>query len=206
MFLAGKEMDDFDVPCEIEAELYRARPIESYDTACVRGRFESGLTFVFSVTHATQKILPYTTTLLSDRGNAWVAKDGKEIGNSLGLQNPTPPYPDTFLASYRDFVAFARGERSRAVTRLEDTRGYVLSTNAALVSSAGIHNIEPQYKAQYGSGESAGWDVPGILDAIEKSGSTGKLFSELDVPWARKANPLSVRSLRSIKLKDYISS
>src|ERR1051326_6205877 len=38
MFLAGDKMDEFVMPTEMEAELYRARPIPSYDVACMRGK------------------------------------------------------------------------------------------------------------------------------------------------------------------------
>ena len=41
MFLGGDGFSDFAMPVEVEAELYRARPIKSYDTACLRGLFSS---------------------------------------------------------------------------------------------------------------------------------------------------------------------
>ena len=55
MYLAGREMDSFDVPRELEAELYRTKPIESYDTICMRGHLKSGIEFQYAVTHASEK-------------------------------------------------------------------------------------------------------------------------------------------------------
>ena len=60
MFLASPQRDGFDEPIEVQGELYRARPtIQSYDTACLRGRFESGTVFVAAFTHATEQQFPF---------------------------------------------------------------------------------------------------------------------------------------------------
>jgi predicted dehydrogenase len=46
MYLSAERMGEFDMPITVEAELYRAKPIESYDTICLRGRLASGGTFI----------------------------------------------------------------------------------------------------------------------------------------------------------------
>ncbi len=205
MYLAGKGMDDFDVPVEVEGEFYRARPIESYDVLSMRGLLESGVEFHYSVNHATEAMTAFRIEVIGSKGRAWVSNNGEEMGNTCGLTSPAAPYPDSFLESYRQFIRFASGERARAVTSLEDTRGYVLATNGALMASGGIHNIDPKYWRVHGEGENRGYDVAELPKYVQRSVEEGKLFSEINVPWARKGHAVLVRSLRSIQLKDYIS-
>lgn len=205
MYFAGKDVDSFDVPVELQGELYRARPIESYDLACIRGRFESGVTFSFAVSHASHVPAPYRLEIVGTKGKAWIADDGNEVGNDCGLKNPVGPFPDCFTDSHREFVDFAAGRRPRAVTSLEDTRGYVLTTNGAMVSSAGIHSLDPQHWKTHGEGSELIYEIPNLGEIIRLSAQEAKLFSEMNLPWARKAHAVLVHNLRSINLKDYIS-
>lgn len=205
MYLAGNEMDDFDVPVEVEGEFYRTRPIESYDVVSMRGLLESGIAFHYSVNHATEFTLPTKIEIIGSKGRAWIGGDPEEVGNDCHLTSPALPYPDAFMESYRQFIRFASGERYRAITSLEDTRGFVLATNGALMASGGIHSINPKYWRYFGEGDSRGCDVADLAAHVQKSVEQGKLFSEINVPWGRKGNAVLVRSLRSVNLKDYIS-
>ncbi len=205
MFLAGKEMENFDLPCDLEGEFYRARPIEGYDVVSIRGRLESGVTFCYAVSHAIEKMQPYKIEMIGSKGRAWISDNGNTVGNDCGLNGSPDSRDDSFLQSYRDFVEFARGQRRRAITHLEDSRGCVLVTNGALVSSGGIHTIGPKYWRMHGSAEMEGYHVHGIWRLLERSASEGKLFSEMGAPWAKKGNTVLLHSLRSLKLRDYIS-
>jgi hypothetical protein len=181
MYLAAKRGDEFDRPTVIEAELYRARAIESYDTICLRGRLESGVDFHFAVTHAAEKSLP------------------------CRLELTVVPCSDPFLENWRQFVRFARGEESRAATHLEDARGYVLATNAALMSSGGIHDRcwqQSQTRAGCADDGEGGAELAGL---VERSAQEGRLFSEITVPLARKGLPVQVRHVCSLELSDYFA-
>ena len=68
MFLAGSEAVGSAVPIEVEGELYRARPIESYDVACLRGKFACGIDFSLAVTHSTKEPLPFKIEVRGTRG------------------------------------------------------------------------------------------------------------------------------------------
>jgi len=199
MFLAGAQADEFDAPAEITAELYRARPLESYDTACLRGKFRSGIVFSAALTHAAEEALPYRTEIIGSEGWARVSDDGTVFESSF-------PWPvdcrETFEQlvdkTHRQFLAFASGERPRPSTSLLDTRGYVLATNGMLLSSGGIHSIDAKYFRRYTRGEEGGYDVTGLREAVSTSFQTGKLFSDLDLPWAVRSSPVSVENLKSV--------
>ena len=88
------------------------------------------------------------------------------------------------------------------MTSLLDTRGYILATNGMLLSSGVIHSIEDRHRRHYEHGSEGGYDVAGLRSAVRSSFETGKLFSELDLPWARATNPVSVESLKNLVLPD----
>lgn len=50
-FLLGDQMDTARMPKSVEASLYRARPIETFDTCFMRGEFADGCRFFYGVTH-----------------------------------------------------------------------------------------------------------------------------------------------------------
>lgn len=202
MFLAGETLDEFDVPAEVEAELYRARPIESYDVACMRGKLSTGPEFSCAVTHATENMVPYRIELFGEKGRAWLDGNGQSIGNDAGLPNPEGKDANTFLESYRAFVDYVEGKRPRPFTRLSDTRGYVLATNGALLSSEGIHNIPSSDWNTYGKGEEAGYDVIRLADWIAASGRKGALLSDDGVSWARKGKIVPLANVQSVQLSE----
>ena len=205
MYLAAKRGDEFDRPTVIEAELYRARAIESYDTICLRGRLESGVDFHFAVTHAAEKSLPCRLELTGSKGGAWIVEKETVAANDLGLPVTVVPCSDPFLENWRQFVRFARGEESRAATHLEDARGYVLATNAALMSSGDIHNScwqQAQTRAGCADDGEGGAELAAL---VERSAQEGRLFSEITVPLARKGLPVQVRHVCSLELSDYFA-
>jgi predicted dehydrogenase len=205
MFLGGAGMDDFGMPAEVEGELYRARPVESYDAACLRGRFNSNVEFSAALVHCCEKHLGVRIEVFGSKGSAWVTDDGKAIGNSLNLPLPPPITEDGILTAWRDYLEYAVGRRPRPPSFLADTRPYVLVTNGMLVSSGGIHAIPEAHARVYGEGENAGYDASDIHALVEESGRSGRLFSELGAPWARKGRPVSLATLNSLNLNDYRS-
>jgi predicted dehydrogenase len=53
-FVLGPQMDQSDVPTKVVAELYRANPIENYDTGIIRCETSTGAELLFIASHATQ--------------------------------------------------------------------------------------------------------------------------------------------------------
>ncbi len=53
-YVLGNAINRSDWPTSITAELYRAHPIENYDTIAMRGRTEQGASIFFIASHATE--------------------------------------------------------------------------------------------------------------------------------------------------------
>ena len=186
MFLAAEGRDDFAIPAEVQGECYRARPIESYDAACLRGRFSSGIDFSFAATHATQLPLPYQIEVRGAHGWARITEDGGRLESSCGIALHAPENTQQLLDRDHDHLMdVIEGRAARFRTRLPDARGYVSTANAMFISSAGIHDIDPAFITPF-KDESAGggFDVAGLREAVLESFRTGNLFSEQNLPWA----------------------
>jgi predicted dehydrogenase len=192
MYFAGEGQDRFAVPTEVEGELYRARPIESYDTACMRGKFASGAEFSLAVTHATEEALPFKMEVRGTAGWARLTEDGAKLESSVGAPCQCPQDTQELLdVNYTNFIDVLQGKGTRYLTRLADARGYMAATNAMLTSSGGIHTIPSTSFRQYMSDGSGGYDVQNLRAAVEETFVSGRMFHEQDLPWA-KAEPVVV--------------
>ncbi len=206
MFLASPEQDGFEVPVEVQGELYRARPIESYDAACLRGRFASGITFSAALAHPTRQAIPFQIEVKGTGGSARISNDGALLQTSSGTIEVPEDTAELINKTYLHFADFVCGRRPRPETRLCDARGYVLATNGMLVSSGGCHDIGAQWISEFQNNGDRGLEVAGLAEAVTSSMSTGKLFSELSVPWAVHTKPVQLDSVKSVSLEDYLQA
>ncbi len=185
MFLAAEGREDFAVPVEVAGELYRARPIESYDIACMRGRFSSGTKFSLAVTHATQQALPFQMEIRASNGWARLSNDGALLETSCGIEMSEPETTQQLLHhDYDHLLDVIEGRSERFRTRLRDTEGFVSATNGMFVSSGGIHEIDPAAIRCYAGEEGEGFDVAHLHEAVLETLRSGKLFSEQGFAWA----------------------
>jgi predicted dehydrogenase len=179
MFLAGDGLEEFAVPAEVEGELYRARRIASYDTACLRGRFGSGAEFSAALTHSTENLMPYRIEIVGTKGWAKLSQDGARLETSCsGVTECTENTQELLNINHANFNDVLQGRANRFLTRLADTRGYVSATNAMLVSSGGIHKVDSGSIRGFMHDGTAGCDVSGLRSAVESSLEDGRLFSE----------------------------
>jgi len=191
---------DFDEPVEVQGELYRARKIESYDVASLRGWFASGVIFSATLAHPVREALPFTVEARGTAGWARMSKDGSGFESSIPGQNgeSETPFNDLVARVYQQFIESMRGGQNALLTRLRDARGYVLATNAMWVSSGGIHDIGSEWQQTYENNGDTAIEVTGLTEALKEGFATGKLLSELNVPWAHSTRPVSTRPLDEI--------
>jgi len=193
MHLASPAGFGFVAPSEVTGELYRARPIESYDCACMRGVFPGGAEFALAVAHCSREARPFRLRIEGTRGWALLSGDGDRLETSAGQMLHKPePTQELIERCYERLALRVLDRGARVATQLEDTVPYVRATNAMYLSSGGIHDIDGVHVEAFGPNESRGYHLAGICEALDRVMETGRLFSELSIPWAA-ANPASVR-------------
>lgn len=184
MYFAAPEKDGFAVPHEIQGELYRGRPIESYDTVCLRGRFSSGVQFYAALTHAVAEQLPYQIEIRGSKGWARLSHDGSRLESSLLPEPLSTDSNSAFLNAYQSFFDFVTGRRARPATSLRDTLGYTLTTCALLKSSGGIHSIGSHEIRVHSRSDGEFFEVAGLCNAVRQGSCDMALFSEMELPWS----------------------
>lgn len=195
MFLAGETPEAFAVPETVRAELYRARPIESYDLCCVGGCWASEVEFVAAFTHAAEQTVDWSLLVEGERGTARI--DGRSLSLDSGEDAAACEENDADLpkACWLDFQRAATGHQAKPLTSFADCRAYVAATNAMFVSSGRIHTLPDSAVRRYETGGDVGYDVRGIAELLAATAATGKLFSEQDVPWAIPGSPVPAAEL-----------
>lgn len=197
-FLAGRTA----IPEFVVGEIYRARPISSYDVCCGRGRFPSGADFSFALSHACRDTVDLRLIIHGSKGTAWI--DRNSMGFSTdGKEEVSSSEDDAFILAYRHFVTTAaRGLRPQI--GLKETLPFVQLTNALLVSSDGIHEIPPSFQDR---DESAGiYHVHDIEKFSVDCCQRGLNFSELPTPWGVATLPVRLDASLSVRATSHFGT
>jgi predicted dehydrogenase len=212
MFLASPDQAGFGVPEIVQGELYRARPIESYDVACLRCRFSSGIELTAALAHATDQLIPAEVEVIGSHGRVRLSSIQDGLNMALVLQgadgniSKVPASKSSlFSLLHRDFLAVVNRCKPRGYTCLSDTRGFVLTTNGMLLSSNEIRQIPATHVQVRESGYGRVFAVDGLSDLVRMSFRTGLLFSELKAPWASLSHPVAAGDITSPAMAPYFA-
>lgn len=181
----------------VRAELYRGNPIQGTDTVFVAAQTEGGVVVRLGMTHAMappvqvsrEQVVCEEATITWEVGPkpqggvAWVERvkwtDGRE-----------EPARYVRLANLEDnlraHLAYLRGERARPMTRLLDSRPFVVVNDLMYIASGRITTVAGEV-TEGGEGAGAGRyvTIPGVGEAMQRFVVTGEFPSETGVLWAR---------------------
>jgi predicted dehydrogenase len=187
LFLLG---DTPDTPADIErveAELYRANPIENYDTCALRATLAGRKRLTIFMTHAcAQRDGPHITIDGDAGGATWSSEHGMTIGD------------EAFAVNFGERRSMLKAWRS--VLEGEALPGDVghLATPAAvraqtvLVNAASAGTVVHDFDADAVAVEEGVKHVPGIEAELEACHREGRLPSERGATWARPAGTIEV--------------
>ena len=118
-----------DVPLTADGELYRARPIESYDTGCLRGTLTKGGRFFAAFSHAAAESLPVLSEVVGEHGTLRFEDDGASLIDQHGQRHANDGIRESLHLA---FLRFACGDDGSNLTPLASVMGYTQAVNAAL--------------------------------------------------------------------------
>jgi len=185
-YVLGKETDVSAVPVEVEAELYRANPIENYDTAALRARTSEGVEILFYATHASR----------GDKGPVFAYEFEKGVvrcvSRTSGIWGELPgderkDYGVADADGMRKLWDSIRAARTgkRPVCGIEAASSQTLCINAMQDSMPEIRDFPDSLR--YILGEEGGgrrvW-IEGLDAALEACYDANALPSEMDLPWS----------------------
>jgi predicted dehydrogenase len=199
LYLALCSGDGGDEIASVHAELYRAKPIESYDTSCIRVTLASGASLVNVTSHAVaDSIEPMMTIMCAGGAVSWTARDNAATIHYAGGREEQFVDPAVADNHARPFAQVARavfGEGKAPLCGLAEAALHVLTIDLAFESSAGIWDIPPAFVDRQTAGDGSELVVVrGMEDALRAAQESGRLFSELDLPWAHRTEPFPAQS------------
>ena len=191
-FWSGATFDRSADLTTVQAELYRANPIESPDTACIRATTAAGGTILYLGTHATADIRGPDIRLRTDNATiTWSGSDDTvRILPDGGVEEILPMEPDVRESVMR-----------RLHERIADPTAFVCTLDVAGVQtlfmngaheSSDVHVVPDDFaSASEGDGgtQHAIDDIEGITD---RCFADELMFSEAGVPWAQAGTKVNV--------------
>ncbi len=197
LFLAGGEVERSARPTAVEAELYRARPIESYDTAAIRVSTQTGVEICFLASHSCAAAVDPEIHVEGESGHAaWSAGTGWRLQSARDGEAAFPFRGETFAR--REMFA-------RVLRRLEDPTVFVcgpdiavehtLCVNGAQAASP-IRDIPADFvtAAPAENGAASQPVIAHLAEYVGRAFSSGRLLCESGCPWASPAGRISLEN------------
>jgi len=203
-YVLGKGHREAARPVEVEAELYRAYPIENYDTAAMRAATEEGVEVLFYVTHAGRAergpVFSYEFERGTVRCESRVSGLKAEFADGTRREYGVPD--EGRMNKLWDTV---RGVRSGKlpVCGLKAAASQTLCVNAMQDSMPeirefpdGLRRVEEGGGGAEGGGVEGGgaqriW-VDGLDEALEACYAANALPSEMGVPWSGRGRHIKL--------------
>ncbi len=187
----------------VEAELYRAHEIESFDTVFARGacsdvEIRVGATHAAAGTGWQREWLECERAQLfyKTRGGGWeiVWNDGRRESG------PTDTASDGFLTrNLRQFIGTLNGENERPLTTLEDCRPFVHFNDLLFVAAKRITTLGAPWvreqNSQHGETLRA---IENIEGTIEEFGRDGQFPSERGLAWGESGGCASANEIEQL--------
>lgn len=166
---------------EVAAELFRAYPIESFDSACLRARTRDGVEIYFAASHACDVNVNPMIHLEAERATVdYVYGQGATISCRDGATETLSDRAEPRSMVFENLVDVLTCQAETPACPLEMARAHVACIEA-LHRAAPIVDIAARHIAKRADGQLV---VAGVVEAVRQGFETGKLFSELGAPFA----------------------
>jgi predicted dehydrogenase len=190
LFFAGIEDPvAWGTPASVDAELYRANPIEGTDTVFTRGVLTNGVEFRIATSHACGAEHTGREILTCEKAEIEIDPTAKTltIRHCDGRVEKTSVDPATLYDNFVLYAQYMRGEVPRPATLLADTRGFVALNGLLYLAAGGITTVEAPHAAIHPSsdGTSTIHQIAGIEAIAKRMIETGEFPSEQSLPWAK---------------------
>ncbi len=189
LYLSGSEHHVAALPVTVQAELYRAREIETFDTGCIRVLTAEGVEIVIALSHVPRNRMEPTMLVTGSQGTGtWSRKEAyvtleNESQESLEGDPYTP---------FENAIDVIRGLAEPLCTP-EIARAQTLCINGLHCSSPEITNFPPDSIEEHYDNQKDRYLVIKDLDELlERSFEERKLFSELGARWAIESQPFDL--------------
>ncbi len=210
LYLAHPEHGVLAEPKSVRAELYRAHSqIEVEDTECINVKCSNGVNIFIYLTYCASGELPLANRyieLVCENGTAkWTMENTLTVHYNDGSREEYDyrvyGKPSTELM-IRNMADIASGKKGEPFSPLRESKKVVLSTNGAYYSSKSIFKIPDDFITRKEERDSVSTIVKGLEDLILKAANNRELFSDMDIPWAKKTEEFDLTGFSEFRLDD----
>lgn len=193
-FMAGPELYRAAQPVAVEAELYRANPIENFDTASLRLPLDTGAEMLVLQTHGCASTLDPLQEIIGENGR--VLRTGSQVViESRGRTEILRDVPDARFPIIRCFAEAVRGLRAIPAT-LENSRNQLVAVNGASEATA-VVTIPDEFKRPVETETGSCQAVYGIESLFRLCARRGTmLHASGHFEWSRPAGHRDLRGYR----------
>jgi predicted dehydrogenase len=186
LFFAGARQERSAAPVRLAAELYRAQPIENYDTAALRIETDTGVDIRFYASHSCKSALDPELVLEGDEGRVvWRHGLGYRIEPARGAPRyiPLGDEQSARLCMFR--TALRRlGDPGIFVCGTEIAREHTRCIQAAQCSGP-VRDVPNEWIGTNGSaGQRQETWVVGIEETMRRAFDGARSLGEAGCPWA----------------------
>ncbi|MDD8025955.1 MAG: Gfo/Idh/MocA family oxidoreductase [Acidobacteriota bacterium] len=196
LYLLGRDVRASAVPVRIQAELYRANPIENCDTAAARIDLEDGTPVLFWFSHAARLDRGPRLRLEFEKGVVTAERRGGSLrGETAGGDVRDYGNPDaTPMKKLWDAIG-AAASGTVPVCCVQAASAQTLAINGMQASAGEIGVFPDDLRRESPHGDSTLIWVEGLDEALEEGFETSRLPSEIGrFPWARPGEPIDLRN------------
>ena len=191
LYLLGDRPDRAAAPLHVEAELYRANPIESFDAACLRVATARGAEVLFYTAHCVPTQHDPEFTLEFEHGTVrHVFGTNGIVGTLADGSIRTYGEPDGD-ATQKLAISLATAHAGRIETPCGIEAAAMQTCVVNALQAATIHTLGAHVVARQETnpGETLTF-VPGLTATMQACFESNRLFAEAGVPWAHRAERL----------------
>jgi predicted dehydrogenase len=193
LYFASAQPRKLATPVSVQAELYHAHNIESEDTSSIRIITDSGVEIIFNGTLCCDRQIDPTVTIDCEKATIDCVNFSRaEIAykNGRGKRSITNKVePRTNMLAK---LAQCRESAGPYPVDLQMCRPFTLCVNGAFESAGQIHAVDPAHLSKTKHDGTRKILIRDINRVLYVCHDQGKLFSEMDVPWARPSEPLNM--------------
>ena len=195
LYLMAAQQGDASTVSSVRAELYRAKPIPSYDTSCIEVRM-AGARVLHVATHSLSQTIDPTTQILCERGTISWARDEQpaviRYHDGSTEEYVEPDGSDAGVLCFEQIARVASGQDAAPLCGLAEGGPHVLAINLAFESSGPPSTIpETHTYQQHLKDESQLLCIRDMDKTLVRAYTEGAMFSRLGAPWAQSTNWVS---------------
>ncbi len=181
-------------PVSVQAELYRANPIENFDAACLRVMTADGAEILFFSAHCVEQGNSPTFTFDFERGSVSYAAWNDSMRGTLAdgsVVDYGKPDADAMSRKLLATLDAVRQGSRLTVCGLETAAMHTRVIDALQQMpvrpfAAALRQVKPA------EGDATLTYVPGLFENMKAGFDQGRLFSEMGLPWAAPAETRAV--------------